>query len=72
MTTLITLWYYIDGSSTIFKIETKETDDISVLKKLIKKENPNGLDRTDAGNLILWKVRHSHMRDDHDDTQNYH
>ncbi|KAI0297393.1 hypothetical protein BC826DRAFT_165340 [Russula brevipes] len=49
------LWCLIEGK-TPFLVTALSTMPISVLKKVIKEENSNLLQKVDAPNLILWKV----------------
>ncbi len=53
-----TLWCYVEGDKTLFRViisSTKITDD---LKKSIKEEKSNLLQGVDASSLILTKVRY--------------
>jgi hypothetical protein len=46
-----------DDSTQVFTVKIPKTDNISILKKLIKEEKAPHLDHLAASDLILWKVR---------------
>ena len=52
-----------DKEDNVFTVKIPKTDNVSILKKLIKEENPHTLDRVDAKDLELWEV--SFPIDDH-------
>jgi hypothetical protein len=46
-----------DDSTQAFTVKIPKTDNISILKELIKGKKAPHLDRLAASNLILWKVK---------------
>jgi crinkler effector protein len=52
------LWCPIEGDKTPFKVMIPINSDIYDLKEEIKKERSNFLQKVDASDLILWKVRY--------------
>ncbi len=46
-----------DDSTQVFTVKILMTDNVSILKKLIKEEKTRHLAHLDASDLILWKVR---------------
>ena len=47
---------YGDGQDKMFTVEVEKTKNVSILKKLIKEENPSSLGNIDVKNIDLWKV----------------
>jgi hypothetical protein len=45
-----------DDEERIFPVKIPRNDNVGILKKLIKEENPHALDRVDAKDLDLWEV----------------
>jgi hypothetical protein len=52
----MTLWCLLKGKDNPFPVATSPTISIATLKKLIKREKENTLQRVDASDLKLWKV----------------
>ena len=52
------LWRYVVGDDTPFSIIASSTIFIANLQEMIKKEKSNLLQKVDASNLVLWKVRY--------------
>ncbi len=46
-----------DHSRQVFTVEIPKTDNVSILKELIKEKKARHLAHLDASDLILWKVR---------------
>ncbi len=46
-----------DDSTQVFTVKILMTDNVSILKKLIKEEKTRHLAHLDVSDLILWKVR---------------
>jgi hypothetical protein len=40
----------------MFTVEVEKTKNVSILKKLLKEENPSSLGNIDVKNIDLWKV----------------
>jgi hypothetical protein len=51
-----TLWCFIEGAKTVFKVDIPIDSDIDDLKDSIKQKSSPHLDKFDAADLILWKV----------------
>jgi hypothetical protein len=51
-------WCYVVGDDTPFSIIASSTLFIHDLQELIKKRKSNLLQKVDASNLVLWKVRY--------------
>ena len=45
-----------DKEDNVFTVKIPKTDNVSILKKLIKEENPHALGHVDAKDLELWEV----------------
>jgi hypothetical protein len=56
MSTPYTLWCFIDGSKTAFKVNIPIDSDIDDLKDSIKQKRSRFLDKFDAASLVLWMV----------------
>jgi hypothetical protein len=52
----MTLWCLVEGEDASFSVLAPPTTSISNLKKIIKREKENALQRVDASNVKLWKV----------------
>jgi hypothetical protein len=52
----MTLWCLVEGEDAPFSVLASPTTSIYNLKKIIKRENENTLQRVDASNVKLWKV----------------
>ena len=52
----MTLWCLVEGEEHPFLVATSPTTVIAELKKIIKIEKANTLQRVDASNVELWKV----------------
>ena len=52
------LWCHIVGDDCLFSVDASRSTFIYGLKKLIKDERPNFLQKFDAGSLVLWKVHY--------------
>lgn len=52
------LWCLIEGEQGPFPVTALSTTSIGALKKVIKEENSNLLQKVDANQLILWKVHY--------------
>ena len=46
-----------DDSKQVFTVKIPKSENVSILKKMIKEENARHLAHLDAKDLILWKVR---------------
>ena len=46
-----------DDSTKVFTVKVPESDNVSILKELIKEKKARHLAHLDASDLILWKVR---------------
>jgi Crinkler effector protein N-terminal domain len=56
--TTYSLWCSVEGDCTLFLVNVSPTIFVGELQKIIKKEKSNVLQRVDASNLALWKVRY--------------
>jgi len=45
-----------EDKKKVFTVKISDSENVSILKKLIKEENPRHLAHLDASDLILWKV----------------
>ena len=52
-----TLWYYIGGERSFSFVDVSPNELIAHLREKIYDKNTNALQRVDASNLTLWKVR---------------
>jgi len=53
-----TLWCLVEGDNAPFPISISPTAYIGVLKQYIKKDKEITLQKVDASNVNLWKVRY--------------
>jgi len=68
--TPITLWCFVQGSSSIFKVNIGTNNDIYDLKEAIKSKKPNDTSRVDADKLRLWSVNVASISDISEDMLN--
>ena len=45
-----------EDKKKVFTVKISDSENVSILKKLIKEENPRHLTHLDASDPILWKV----------------
>jgi hypothetical protein len=55
---MYTLWCLIRGDKTVFMVEIPINNNIYQLKHKIKQTRSHRLEKFDAADLILWKVRY--------------
>jgi hypothetical protein len=53
-----TLWCYIEGDTVVFSVFVSTTTSVDHLKDTIKEKRSRRLEKFDAADLILWKVRY--------------
>ena len=46
-----------DSKRQVFTVKIPKSENVSILKKMIKEEKASQLAHLDASDLILWKVR---------------
>src|SRR4051794_16607562 len=61
--TPIILWCFMQGSSSIFKVNIGTNNDIYDLKEAIKSKKPNDTTGVDADKLRLWSVNVASISD---------
>jgi hypothetical protein len=52
------LWCYIEGDTVVFHVFVSTTISVDELKEMIKEKRSRRLEKFDAADLILWKVRY--------------
>ncbi|CAG8436189.1 7096_t:CDS:2 [Funneliformis caledonium] len=68
--TPIILWCFVQGSSSIFKVNIGTNNDIDDLKEAIKSKKPNDTAGVDADKLRLWGVNVASISDISEDMLN--